>query len=664
VFRGNGARWIARARRGPSSTLVVTEREIRMLDAEARADIVLALDRYGYVCGCGSGARRLGKASEIVGEHLSRFAPPEDATSGAAERMLRKAAARGTHADNRWWVRTDGSRLWADTLVTATCDATGEVTGFFIVMREVTRHWQRMAELAAVAEATRIILTGRPGEEILALVVRRMRELTGAASAIVLSMDWDGTLTMRAADGPWADALHGLKADGGEPFALEVIRNGRPRMLREIRDWPRRGGPGADAAGLASAMFVPLPVDGRRVGVAALAGLGSRFTRADLRAVEVLAEPAALAVERAWCDEDVWRLAETYARGRDVLRSTLDSLAARAVDGTGSIGCAVHLLTPWPYNGDSKSAPAAAHGSYGRVPKNPAPVQPVCRRLVIERQQPASARGAGRTGNADGVVVRLPLLHWDQRIGELRCYYPGDRRRPDDAEIGFLKMIAELAAASATHGRLWIAAQQKAALEERQRLSRELHDSINQALYGIKLDAGAARELLDRDVAKAAEPIEHVLDLAEGGLSEIRALIFNLRREPPDAQGLVAALARQAELVRVRHGIATETLLGPEPAATPKVKRVLYRVVEEALHNAAKHSGARQVTLRLFTGPGTITAVVTDDGKGFEPDQAFPGHLGLRSMRERIAAVGGDLDVESRPGRGTKVRASVPPGVE
>ncbi|HEX6471508.1 MAG TPA: histidine kinase [Streptosporangiaceae bacterium] len=643
----------------------MNEREIRMLDDDTRADIVLALDRYGHVRGCGAGARRLGRSTEIVGEHLSRFAPPEDADSGAAERLLRKAAAHGTHGANRWWVRTDGSRLWADTLVTATFDATGEVIGFVIVMREVTRHWQRMAELAAVAEATRTILTGRPGDEILALVVRRMRELTGAASAIVLSLDWDGTLTTRAADGPWADALYGLKADGGELLALDVIRGGRPRMLRKISGWPRRAEPAdadADAAGLATAMFVPLPVDGRRVGVAALAGLGRRFTRADLRAVELLADPAALAVERAWCDEDVWRLAENSARGRDALRSALDSLAARAVDGTDSTGCAVHLLTPWPYNGDSKSVPPAAVGSYGKVPTNQGPLPPVCRRLVIERQPPASA--SGRAGTAGGVVVRLPLLHWDQRIGELRCYYPGDRRRPDDREIGFLKMIADLAAASVTHGRLWIAAQQKAAMEERQRLSRELHDSINQALYGIKLDAGAARELLDRDAAKAVEPIEHVLDLAEGGLSEIRGLIFNLRREPPDAQGLVAALARQAELIRVRHGIATETLLGPEPAASPQAKRVLYRVVEEALHNAAKHSGARQVTLRLFTGPGTITAVVTDDGKGFEPDQAFPGHLGLRSMRERIAAVGGDLDVESRPGRGTKVRATVPPGVE
>ncbi|HKC72833.1 MAG TPA: PAS domain-containing sensor histidine kinase [Chloroflexota bacterium] len=194
---------------------------------------------------------------------------------------------------------------------------------------------------------------------------------------------------------------------------------------------------------------------------------------------------------------------------------------------------------------------------------------------------------------------------------------------------------------------------------ERRRLARELHDTVVQALYGIVLGARAARGLLDRAPGQAAEPIEYVLSLAEAGLAETRALIFDVRPASLETEGLVAALTKQAAPLSARHGIEVHTDLCDEPALPLDIKEALYRIAQEALHNTVKHAQARRVDMRLADQAGTIVLEVCDDGRGFNPDSSFPGHLGLRSMSERATQLGGTLQIESAPGRGTCVRAEI-----
>jgi signal transduction histidine kinase len=256
-------------------------------------------------------------------------------------------------------------------------------------------------------------------------------------------------------------------------------------------------------------------------------------------------------------------------------------------------------------------------------------------------------------------VVAVPLLFHGRALGTLESYYQ-PAPAVSEAETDFLIALADQAAVAVENARLFAEAQGKAALEERQRLARELHDSVSQALYGISLGAHTARRLLDRAPQEAAGPLEYVLSLAEAGLAEMRALIFELRPESLATEGLVVALSKQAAALTARHGIAVQTDLGVEPDVPMEVKEAVYRIGQESLHNTIRHAQAANVTLRLAADAEALTLEVTDDGIGFDPHGSFPGHLGLRSMHERAVRLGGRLTFDSTPGQGTRIRAVIP----
>jgi PAS domain S-box-containing protein len=227
-------------------------------------------------------------------------------------------------------------------------------------------------------------------------------------------------------------------------------------------------------------------------------------------------------------------------------------------------------------------------------------------------------------------------------------------------QVELAAAIARQAAVAIENARLFEQAQGKAALEERQKLARELHDSVSQALYGIALGAQTARRLLENDPAKAVGPTDYVLQLAEAGLAEMRALIFELRPESLATEGLVAALEKQAAALRARYGIEVSVDLPEEPAIALDVKEALYRIGQEALHNTMKHARASRSWLCLTLTAGEIMLEVADNGCGFDPDGSYPGHLGLQSMRERLIRFNGRLEITSAPGEGARIRAIVP----
>ena len=234
----------------------------------------------------------------------------------------------------------------------------------------------------------------------------------------------------------------------------------------------------------------------------------------------------------------------------------------------------------------------------------------------------------------------------------------------DQSDVDILQSLANQLAVAIENARLYEQAGQLAALEERQKLARELHDSVSQALYGIALGTKTARTVLDRSAdpalqTKLAEPLDYVLAQANAGMAEMRALIFELRPESLATEGLVAALRKQTAALGARHQIPVATEFGPEPELPLPQKEMLYRVAQEAMHNIVKHARATSAEVRLVGDNGKVVLEVCDNGQGFDMAQEFPGHLGLKSMRERVERGGGMLTIASAPAEGTRIQVKV-----
>jgi signal transduction histidine kinase len=294
-----------------------------------------------------------------------------------------------------------------------------------------------------------------------------------------------------------------------------------------------------------------------------------------------------------------------------------------------------------------------AVASLGEVPES---------RLAVAEGEPArpAASRIAQAAVVDGDALALPLRARDEVVGVLHAYAPPGRGW-DEEHLDLAAGLAAQAAVAIENARLYERARGQAADEERRSLARELHDSVSQAIYAVVLSAHTARRKLEADdAAGAGAALDSAIELAEGALAEMRALIFELRPEALAEIGLVGALRRQLDGLELRHGVRTEAELGEEPDLPFAAKQELLRVVQEALHNVAKHARASLVTASLRTADGRVVIVVRDDGVGFDPATAKPGHLGLTTMHERVAALGGSLLVESAPGQGTSVRVEAP----
>jgi PAS domain S-box-containing protein len=260
-----------------------------------------------------------------------------------------------------------------------------------------------------------------------------------------------------------------------------------------------------------------------------------------------------------------------------------------------------------------------------------------------------------------GAAMCVPIVASGVVLAVFNVYFTKPHDFGEDERRLFVA-LAQRAGLAIENARLYEAARGKAALEERQKLARELHDSLSQALYAIALNASSAEELLPSGTGRARALVSDMFRIAEAGLAEMRALIFELRPESLESEGLAAGIEKQVAALQARHDWRVQARLGLEPNVPLATKEAVYRIAQEALHNVARHARARTVELALEEHAGQLELRVRDDGKGFDPSATFAGHLGLHSMRERAAAVGGTLDIQSTPGEGTLVWMHVPSG--
>jgi signal transduction histidine kinase len=231
-----------------------------------------------------------------------------------------------------------------------------------------------------------------------------------------------------------------------------------------------------------------------------------------------------------------------------------------------------------------------------------------------------------------------------------------------DEDQRLIEMLAAHAAVAIENARLLERSRELSIVEERNRLSRELHDSVSQKLFGIVLTAEAAATLIDRDDGTAAEQVARLGELAQEALGELRGLIFELRPQSLEEEGLAATLRKQVDMLRRVHGREIELRIAGGAKCAPEDEAEVLRVAQEALGNALRHAEAERIELRMEARDGRLVVTVADDGIGFDP--AAPGvrsrRLGLTSMEERARALGGTLAVVSRPGEGTTVTLEVP----
>jgi two-component system sensor histidine kinase UhpB len=220
-------------------------------------------------------------------------------------------------------------------------------------------------------------------------------------------------------------------------------------------------------------------------------------------------------------------------------------------------------------------------------------------------------------------------------------------------ELAFLRMMRRLEAERRRAGSAALHAQE----EERARVARDLHDEVNQSLTGLLLRLEAAREAAPPELEGE---LAETKTLANQAMSELLSLARQLRPTALDDLGLVAAIEGQVEQLRRGEIDASLDAEGDFSDLGGDAQLVVYRVAQEALNNAARHSGAGRVEVRLRrTERGGVLLEVSDDGRGFAFDESERG-LGIGGMRERALLIGAELTIESRPDSGTTVRLTVP----
>jgi len=222
-----------------------------------------------------------------------------------------------------------------------------------------------------------------------------------------------------------------------------------------------------------------------------------------------------------------------------------------------------------------------------------------------------------------------------------------------------VSLFAAHAAIALSNARLYESGRELSVLQERARLARDLHDAVSQKLFSVRAKARAATILVERDPARAIEEMRSVAELAGQAHAELRAVIDGLTPPELTAGGLVSSLRAYAMLAGRTYGTEVAVRAADLPELGPREDTAVYRVAQEAIGNALRHSGAGHVTVNLYRRQRSAVLEVIDDGSGFDPSAPHAG-LGLTSMRERARSVGGKLTITSARGTGTKVRLSVP----
>jgi|SRR5579859_2267867 len=260
----------------------------------------------------------------------------------------------------------------------------------------------------------------------------------------------------------------------------------------------------------------------------------------------------------------------------------------------------------------------------------------------------------------------IPLYAHGKQLGVLNVASP-DWRQLSAGDLRLLYTVGDLVSIAVERARLFARQAEFGATLERNRLAREIHDTLAQGLAAITMQLETADALLDAgsgsgaSAERAQMAITQALSLARANLEEARRSVLDLRAAPLEGRTLAQALKTLAEDASSKSDVPVwfQVTGGSRPLPN-RVEAGLYRIAQEAVGNALRHAGARTIRLKLLAQPGRVRLLVIDDGRGFDSTALPKNRYGLAGINERIHLLGGQLNLQTSPGRGTRVEVSVP----
>jgi signal transduction histidine kinase len=535
--------------------------------------------------------------------------------------------------------------------------------------------------LRALVETGVAITSELSLDALLQRLVESASELTGARYAALGVIDRGGAELERflttGIDAETKAAIGDLPR--GRGILGVLIREDEPLRLHNIGDDPRSVGFPPNHPPMKTFLGVPVHLRGVAYGNLYLtekAG-GEDFTDEDQELVELLASQAAVAIENA----RLYEAATTWSRQLESLNEVGNALATETdLDRLLDLVARrlrelldARLVTVLLPSGDDQLRFAAVAGDRAELAGATITRSTSKTGRVLERRQSERADSVLDDPDVDHEAMRLlgarsglwvPLLVRGRAIGVLAAH---DKL---GADVRFTDTDLRLAETFATRAALAVDLSQRIAQDalrrvveaqelERRRLARELHDETGQALTSILLGLKALEERTGDEASRAAT--QELRELVVSTLQDVRRLAVELRPTALDDFGLVAALERLTASFAEQTGISVdfETALADE-RLPEEVETALYRIVQESLTNVVKHARARRVSILLARKEGSVKAVVEDDGRGFDPAEQAGDGFGLVGMSERLALLGGRLEVESDADAGTTIAAEVP----
>jgi signal transduction histidine kinase len=259
--------------------------------------------------------------------------------------------------------------------------------------------------------------------------------------------------------------------------------------------------------------------------------------------------------------------------------------------------------------------------------------------------------------------IGVPIQVKGKKMGVLSIFNPAVPQ-PAAEKIALLSAIGYQIGITVENARLRERGERAAVIEDRQRLARDLHDSVTQSLYGVTLFVQASRgSIQEGDLSLTRQHIEQLSETAQQALKEMRLLIFQLRPSLLEQVGLIGALQQRLAVVEQRAGVETQFQVEGALELPAALENDLYQIAQEALNNILKHAAATRVVLRLIMDEYTIYLAIEDNGQGFDLQTvSATAGIGLASMSERAQRIGAQLEIESSPNAGTRVRLTMPRG--
>ncbi len=544
---------------------------------------------------------------------------------------------------------------------------------------ELALHRSNEERLVSLQRVSTVVLSEVDVESMLQTIVEEAMQLTGGQAAAIRLIDEETRSLRVIARAGKSDALlfpDAMPIEGS--LAGHAYRAGEPVVSNDLEHDPRMSDDIRRASVLRSLLIVPLVVRDSSMGVLLVSDrTNGSFTDEDRRILGLFAAQAAAAIEHARLHEQAQhQIAELAALHRisNVISSSLEieNVFSAIYQEIRQVMTTDAFIIGLTRPDGLVDLDFIVDGGQRYSPRHAFEMSPMQQRAIAERRAvviddvhdegipPLYTVGHPQTRVRS--IVTAPLLKGAEVVGLLSAQsYEPNTYREGDAQL--LTTIANHAVVAVEHARLYRQAQHLAIAEERNRLAREIHDTLAQGLISIilyleRLDLkledvdDTTRELLDRALAMARENLE-----------EARRSVHDLRAAPLEGRTLLEALQSMTANLR-DEGVFTVDLRAPMtlPLFAARVETALLRVVQEAVSNCRKHAQCSSVSLDIDLDEDRLSVRVSDNGRGFDVDEArrLPDRYGLSSMIERVTQIGGQLDIESQPGRGTAINLSVP----